>query len=375
MSGITVVSLFIYPVKSCKAVPLQEATLNEFGFEFDRFWMIVKADNSREMVTQRTEPTLALVAPRLEVNPGPAEVGAYQRGGQLILSAPGKPEISVPFRKSFDGVATFKTSVWKPDNVECVDEGDDVAQWLSDYLGKPVRLVVKYPHSVRPTSLRHTPEPSHFEHTVQTAFADGYPLLLCTTSSLEALNVRLKEKELDPVTIVRFRPNVVVQGPPAHDEDEWKRIEIASHPFFVSSRCTRCIMPSNDPETGRLGSEPTKTLMGYRRVDPGAKYEACFGMNLIHGKTGVAVRVGDSLLVTERTTQHNRATGLWQKDPVAEKKAADKARGPAKKRDHSENPRKPRKRSAMDLIAIGVSGAALVAAVGVVLAVAFARAK
>src|SRR5207244_2548695 len=80
---------------------------------------------------------------------------------------------------------------------------------------------------------------------VQVGFADGFPLLLIAEASLEELNRRLAA----PVTMKRFRPNLVVQGAPPFAEDTWRHISIGGLDFQVVKPCERCSIPNVDPET------------------------------------------------------------------------------------------------------------------------------
>ena len=53
----------------------------------------------------------------------------------------------------------------------------------------------------------------------QTQFADGYALLVASEGSLAELNARLAAQGHAAVGIERFRPNIVLAGLEAHDED------------------------------------------------------------------------------------------------------------------------------------------------------------
>lgn len=70
-------------------------------------------------------------------------------------------------------------------------------------------------------------------------------------------------------------------------------------------------MPSNDPDTGVMEGKATiRELMAYRRVDPGARYKAVFGVNVIQAGIGYEMRVGDVVEVLE-TGEHDQRGGIW----------------------------------------------------------------
>ena len=132
--------------------------------------------------------------------------------------------------------------------------------------------------------------------------------------SVDDLNTRLDAE--DKVTFENFRPNIVVHGVPPFAEDEWKIVNVGTHRFYITSRCTRCQVPCVNVETGTIGKEPSRTMMKnwYRRVDPGSKFEACFGVNALSGKEGLdaPISVDDVFVVKETTTKHNVKIGIWQ---------------------------------------------------------------
>ncbi|HEY1534819.1 MAG TPA: MOSC domain-containing protein, partial [Polyangiaceae bacterium] len=116
------------------------------------------------------------------------------------------------------------------------------------------------------------------------SFADGYPFLLISEASLEDLNARLDE----PITMDRFRPNIVVSGTEPYAEDGYSQVRLGELWFRGVKRCDRCVVTTIDPLTGERGSEPLRTLAKYRLEDQ----RVWFGMNLIHDGTGM-LRVGD----------------------------------------------------------------------------------
>ena len=271
---VTIAALHVYPVKSCAGVALDEVLLVETGFEFDRAWMLVDADG--EFVTQRELPRLALI--RCEL-----------RHADLVLRAPGMLALHLPL----DTVeAPTRVRVWD-DVVAAYDMGALAARWCSDFLRQELRLV-RFDPDQRRLSARAWTGPLEAEN----AFSDGFPVLVLSNASLDALNERLAAHGEAPVTMARFRPNLVLDGLDAHGEDHLDELAFDTPEGPVRLRlvkpCPRCPIPNVDPDTGVPGSEPLDTLTGYR-ADPRVDGGIAFGMNAVIVE-GVerALRVGQA---------------------------------------------------------------------------------
>jgi len=252
--------LFVYPVKSCAGVEVREALLTETGLDLDRAWMVV--DEQGGFVSQRELPRMALVKPQLKLH-------------EVVLRAPGMLALHL----SVDTVEeAVKVRVWD-DEVPAFDMGAVAAQWFSDFLGRKLRLVRFDPEHRRLSNLQWTGGAEALNQ-----FSDGYPLLVASTASLEQLNERLAASGHSAVGIERFRPNLVLDGLEAHDEDRLDLIRIATEGGEVQLRpvkpCSRCTIPNVDPATGESDPAVSDTLQAYRRNDKlgGA---VCFGMNAI----------------------------------------------------------------------------------------------
>ncbi len=162
-------ALNLHPIKSCAAVPVDEALVIETGLQLDRAWMVVDAKGV--MLTQRAQPRMALVQVKL-------------REDDMVLRAPGMLALHV----SLDAVEEATTArVWR-DEVKAYDMGALAAQWFSDFLGTPARLVRFDPEHKRLADPAWTGELA-----AEVAFADGFPLLVASTASLAELNRRLLE--------------------------------------------------------------------------------------------------------------------------------------------------------------------------------------
>lgn len=253
-------ALYLYPIKSAAAVPLEVAEIDELGIVGDRRLMVV--DRSGRMVTQRSVPTLALVKPRFE-------------GDEVVVTAPGMPELRIP-RRCEEG-EPLQAVVWG-DWVDAIRIDREADRWLSQLLAREVRLAYM-PH----TTFREV-DRDYAEAGKRVSFADGFPFLLTTEASLADLNARMAS----PVPMSRFRPNVVVSGGEPWAEDGWKRIRAGSVRFDVVKPCARCVITTVDQVTGALGKEPLATLSTFRKVDA----KVLFGHNLVHRNRG-HLRVGD----------------------------------------------------------------------------------
>ena len=270
----TVSALNVYPIKSCGGVVLQEGLLVETGLEFDRAWMVV--DEHGEMLTQRELPRMALIQPSF-------------KGGELMLRAPGM--LALHLRLDTVEAAT-RVRVWN-DVVKAYDMGPLAAQWFTDFLGQKLRLV-----RFDPEEKRLSDQQWAGDIAAENAFADGYPLLVASEASLADLNTRLAARGVAPVTLQRFRPNLVLAGLQAFDEDHLHEIVISTEQGPVTLRlvkpCTRCTIPNVDPLTGDTSNEPGDTLAGFR-ADPRMQGGITFGMNaVIVGGFERLLRVGQT---------------------------------------------------------------------------------
>jgi uncharacterized protein YcbX len=213
-------------------------------------------DREGRFLTQRELPRMALISPRLQTQ-------------GMVLQAPGIDDLSV--RQPPEEAERVEVAVWSD---RCsVQRADPLADaWLSDYLGLFCRLVYMPDESVRPV------DPRYAKPQDRTAFSDGFPLLLISQASLDDLNSRLSE----PLPMLRFRPNLVVEGCDPYAEDGWRNIRIGELTLRVVKPCSRCKVTTVDPYTGESGSEPLKTLADYRRRGN----KVYFGQNLIHDGPG-----------------------------------------------------------------------------------------
>jgi uncharacterized protein YcbX len=262
MSDLILSGLYSYPVKSLAGIQLPRSELDRYGLRFDRRWMLV--DQEGEFLSQRRFPRMALIGQRIV-------------GEELVLYADARRELRLPLEPDSGG--WIEVRVWG-ENCKAEHCGEVADAWLSDFLGQPCRLVFM------PESVSRRVDPDYAVATDRTAFSDGFPLLLLSEASLADLNSRL---EL-PLSMRRFRPNLVVAGCEPYAEDTWRRLRIGDMTFRVVKPCARCIITTIDPTTAERGSEPLQTLSRYRRW--GNKVH--FGQNLLHdgsGRLAVGMRV------------------------------------------------------------------------------------
>lgn len=217
-------ALYRYPIKSSAAESLERVALDALGVVGDRRWMAVDTETGR-FFTQRLLPQLG----RIQARWAAPEV--------LRLNAPGMSELSLEVPAADANLRGV--TVWR-DTLQAPDAGDAAADWLTRFLGRPTRLVHIPEARARQVDTGYA-EPGQKVH-----FADGFPLLLIGQASLDDLSQRVGR----PLEMLRFRPNLVVEGSAAFAEDGWKRIRIGSVEFVVAKPCSRCILTTLDPATG-----------------------------------------------------------------------------------------------------------------------------
>ena len=275
------VEINIYPVKSTRRIALRESEVTPRGLPGDRRWMLVDARG--KFITARQHPRLATVQARLEDGlPGRADM---DRGARLRLEAPGQPVLELP-RVAQDAVP-LRVTVWR-DQVQALPVSAAADAWFSDFLGIDCRLVYQ------PEVFERAVDPDFGRPGDRVSFADGFPLLLIGTASLDDLNARLQR----PVEMRRFRPNLVVRTRVPYEEDAWRRLRLGELEFEGVKNCSRCIFTTVDPDTGERdpAGEPLRTLSNYRRREGGGVF---FGQNLIP-RSGGWLRLGDSLELLAR---------------------------------------------------------------------------
>ncbi len=298
-----IAALWVFPIKSCAGISVQQAVLTSAGLAHDRAWMVVDADG--EMVTQRELPRMALIQPEL-VHSGTGLV-------ELVLHASGMAALHLPL--TTDGcfvqaanpsvlseARTVKVCVWD-DQVPAFDMGAEASKWLTEFLGNslgPLRLVRFDPKHQRPSNTKWTQGLPSLNQ-----FSDGFPVLVASTASLDELNARLQAKGEVAVDMRRFRANVVLGDMDAasnhagahpasahpinaHDEDRISTLTIHTQADANAEAaqlkpvkpCPRCPIPNIDPDSAQSHPAVNDTLQAYR-PDPRVNGALTFGMNCL----------------------------------------------------------------------------------------------
>jgi len=278
----TISELILYPIKSCAGMSVPEAVLTDAGLAvgdiYDREWMVI--DEAGQFLTQREYPRMALIVPRL-------------KSGTLELRAPGMLPLEIALGLPVPGsVPAREVQVWD-DTVLAYDCDAVSAAWFSQAIGIPCRLVRFHAEARRLASATWTGGVE-----APTLFSDGYPLLVVGSASLADLNAKLVAAGRAAIPMNRFRPNLVVDGIDAFEEDYVETFGAGAALLKPVKPCPRCPMPSVDQATGVPGPDPLDILQSYRRK-PQLDDAVCFGMNcIVTAGEGERLRVGQQLMVT-----------------------------------------------------------------------------
>lgn len=259
---LTITGLYIYPVKSCAGLAVDSLQLSTDGVEGDRRYMVVTPDG--RFLTQRQVPAMAWVRPR------------FDEQDNLWLAFDGSGECQAE-----RGVECCVT-VWR-DEVTALDCGDGMAEWLTAVLGRPCRLVKM------PETTKRQVDRRYAEEGELVGFADGFPLLLTSQSSLAALGREWGK----PVEMERFRPNVVVDGGSnGFEELDWRILQVSDGSLHLVKPCERCVIPQRHPITQQRDKDLLPVLERLCLVDG----KIIFGQNAI-ARDLDSLSVGQRLLV------------------------------------------------------------------------------
>lgn len=301
-----VTELMIFPLKSAGVLRVESAELDNYGFKYDRMYMMAfpdPKDGSYKLLTQREEPRLVLITPEID----------HDNGKLILTYTPNNARLSLPL--NFDAAKlkhgepeSHPTLIWSqtPDSYDLQHEFPEIRQFFQQIFADNSHLAANgtiVAPKQRRAVLRGSPDESVLQRLPQTNFQDYFPGNLNTTASIADLDKRVRENTNGAigVTSLNFRANVIISNDKPYDEDDWKLIRIGSTLWYVVMRDVRCQVTAVNTDTGEFNPnrEPYKTMQSYRRIDPGAKYYPCFGMNMIHNRLGT-IRVGDPVEVCER---------------------------------------------------------------------------
>ena len=277
----TISELRIYPIKSLGGISVTEVVVEEKGFRHDRRFMLV--DPNGKFMTQRTNHHMALID--VAIQNDSLRIWHRHRPEDVL-----KLPLSVPTESSVQNRETMLVTIWDDKDVPALIVSDEADRWFTSTLSTPCRLVFMPETTHRPV------DPAYAREQDAVSFADGYPYLVIGQASLDNLNQRLAE----PMAMLRFRPNIVVVDSSPNDEDAWNHFRVGGLDFYGVKPCARCVLTTVDPETGKQGKEPLRTLATYRQW----KHKILFGQNLLAKPTGELVlgtlRVGQPIEVLSR---------------------------------------------------------------------------
>ncbi len=281
MTDIAVSQLWIYPIKSLTGVSLDSVQLEQRGFQYDRRWMLI--DKDKRFITQRQYPKMTLIEPSFE-----SDVMSYG----LSVRAPDMPVLIIPYPdpqiELYDEV---EVTCWD-DTVNAHHINTAIDNWFSEFLDIDCQLVYMPDSTLRPVDSDYAISKKGDDIA---SFSDGFPNLLISEASLDDLNSRV---DID-LTMERFRPNIVLSGCKPYEEDQLGHFKINQIDFFAVKPCSRCVITTINPQTGKKESkEPLLTLSKFRKKNN----KVFFGQNLLHKLTYLSdncLNIGDKLEIIE----------------------------------------------------------------------------
>ncbi len=334
-SPLRVTALFIYPIKSCAAVPVPAATFGRLGFRYDRQWMLVNSETGR-MLTAREVPHLQQIKPRIDEETQTMSCTFALQPEFGTLTIPLQPPTGADAKKR--GVDLWDSAL------EAVIVSEEASRWFNKVVHwshpgaaseSPVAASQRYELVTVVGVAEHArPLPPEYDSSrpadkiAAGAFSDGFPFLVCSESSLHDLNRKYCTPAGRTVEMIAFRPNIVVAGGGLQpwEEDYWRTLEISaadstSAPsgtttpglrFSASKPCGRCVLTTVVPGTGQRHptGEPLLSLRAHRQILAGISggsmdEEAIFGQNLIQLQQNGRMRVGDLVRIVEKKpTKH-----------------------------------------------------------------------
>jgi uncharacterized protein YcbX len=260
--------IIIYPIKGLPGIHLQECRIEARGFKYDRRFMLV--DEEGLFISQRSFPKLT-------------QCKISMQGQGFFLSEP-NAVAGIFLPAECDGITT-QVKVWD-DVCEAVVCAQPINDWFSHFLGITCKLVYMHNESQRFLDATYNPGNS------LVSFADGFPFLLLGQSSLDDINARLSI----PVSMDRFRPNLVFTGGTAFEEDGFFEFSIGSLPFVAAKPCARCAVPNINQETGAIEKEPNHMLSTFRKFNN----KILVGQN-VYGKAHEGtLKIGDRIEVISK---------------------------------------------------------------------------
>ncbi|KAH6981408.1 hypothetical protein EDB80DRAFT_757274 [Ilyonectria destructans] len=304
--------LFIYPIKSILPVEVTFAEVTSEGFRFDRQYILIKAlpteRSSRfsQHLTIKTLPALSLFQPSIDTS-----------------------SITIPLTPSplsYRDSKTFELNIWGTCAVG-IDMGDISAEFFSGHLAMPVRLLF-----IGGEGRREIPGAAFIQNRLGPLvarsddrprsqglrFADAAPFLVTSVASEVEARSRLPMCDQAEDVILRFRPNIHIDGGPdmqPFEEDFWKQLTVCSGSHEAKKAIIRCIFKTPrclslnvDLVTGKTAPRARQLyslLAQDRRVNSAFPHKPVFGQYACVAPIGTVLRVRDRIQVTDRTGGSN----------------------------------------------------------------------
>jgi uncharacterized protein YcbX len=266
-----IAQLFYYPVKSCAAIETDSAMVTPYGLQNDRRWMVMDAKTGK-FITQRQKAKMAALQATV-INQEVLMLGIQGSEESLMV------EVTKDASSSH---ALHNPWIWG-DQPDAIDQGDLAASFLSEFLGINVRLL-----HIEDSQLRVVDPESAGNSDHRVGFADAFPFLIASKASIS----RFSEDLGYQVDMRRFRPNIVVEGvDEAYAEDTWQGIRVNGMTFHIVKPCSRCVIPSINPDTLDKEKQVIQTLLDTRKQGK----ETFFGQNAIVTGETCEIRVGDTV--------------------------------------------------------------------------------
>jgi uncharacterized protein YcbX len=281
--------MWIFPIKSCGPIVVDEFECGKLGpmngYLRDRVFMVVRQANN-EFVTARTYPRMVLIQPKIK------------NENILTLNAPGIEEIEIDIRRLYEQKDKVVASIWH-NKAQVVDCGDEIASWFSRFLlekDEGFRLVFYPSKEPKENFVKKKKKFDSANRIDSGSLQDETSYMVMNISSFDDLNSKIEK----PVIPLQFRPNFVIKGPAAWEEDNFKWVKVGNDAIFKKIEpCLRCIFTTIDPLTGvrDQGEQPLKTLRKFR-VFSNIGASPVFGVHLGIRSSG-KVRTGDAIYISE----------------------------------------------------------------------------
>lgn len=273
----TVSKIIIYPIKSLNGVSLPCAKVSSTGFKNDRKFMLVSYDE-KKMITLREFPSLYSIKVTL-INEDLLQLENEKKNQSPLFI-----HLNSPYQES----PIYKVNVWD-DVIDVQSVNKTIDDWFSEALGIRSMLVKMIPDFFRQVDLKHARKGQGV------LFADGFPYLICTESSLDFLNKHLDKK----VSMSHFRPNIVIKNTELNEEKQWTSIEINNHIFDSFKPCARCQVISIEPETMAINEQ----ILPFMSKNYLENKKIIFGLNacLKTERDNPIIHVGDEIKNIKQT--------------------------------------------------------------------------